>query len=114
MLIYQGGRRQRGHGIGGVFKSLFRSAMPFIKEGGKIVAKNAVNYGANVLADISQGEDVVKSLERNGIKAVTGTAGDVADAVTNKSKKRKKKALTSRQAKRPKGHYFADIYDNGN
>ena len=114
MLIYRGGRRQRGHGIGGVFKSLFRSAMPFIKEGGKIVAKNAVNYGANVLADISQGEDVVKSLERHGIKAVRGAAGDAADAVVNKSKKRKKNALTSQQAKRPKGRKFTDIYDDGN
>ncbi len=117
MLIYRGGRRQRGYGIGGMFKSLFRSAMPILKEGGKIVAKNAVNYGANVLADVSRGEDVVKSLERHGVKAAMNTAGDIADAgekavTSNKGKKRKVKALTSRQAKRVKGRAFTDIYDD--
>jgi len=113
MLIYRGGRRQRGYGIGGMFKSLFRSAMPILKEGGKIVAKNAVNYGANVLADVSRGEeDVGEMLKRHAIKSAKEAAGDVADAVTNKRGKRKKNALTSRQAKRLKGRAFTDIYDD--
>ena len=118
MLIYRGGRRQRGYGIGGMFKSLFRSAMPILKQGGKIITKNALELGKNVLSDVSRGEkDIGKLFERHGMSAAMNTAGDIADAgekaVTgNKGSKRKKNALTSRQAKRLKGRAFTDIYDD--
>jgi len=116
MIIYRGGRRQRGHGIGGVFKNLFRSAMPMIKEGGKIVAKNALNLGANVLADMRSGENNVgKAFERHAIKTAMETAEDMVNAgekAVNKRSKRKGNAITSRQAKRLKGRKFADIYDD--
>lgn len=112
MIIYRGGRRQRGHGIGGVFKSLFRKAMPILAEGGKVIAKHAAEMGKNVLADVSRGEtDIAKSFERHGVKAAIGAAGDVLDA-PDKRKKRRGGRLRTPQTKRLKGRKFTDIYDD--
>ena len=128
--MYRGGRRQRGNGIGGVFKSLFRSAVPFLQEGAKIVGKHAMNMGQKVLRDTMAGKDALKSLEMHGKKAAldTGTellnkAGTVAfvdeesvnDKNTNNSKKRKRpsgKSISHRSAKRQKGRGFRDIFDH--
>ncbi len=130
--MYRGGRRQRGAGIGGVFKSLFRSAVPFLQEGAKIVGKHAMNMGQKVLQDTMAGKDALKSFEMHGKKAAldTGTellnkAGTVAfveessNSNTNSSnsntKKRKRpsgKTVSYRSAKRQKGRGFQDIFDN--
>jgi len=116
MIIYRGGRRQRGYGIGGIFKSLFRKAMPLLAEGGKIITKNALDLGQKVITDISRGQDIGKSFEKHGVNAAINAAGDVVSAggkavAGNKSKKRKRNVPTSRPAKRLKGRVFADIYD---
>ena len=123
--MYRGGRRQRGAGIGGVFKSLFRSAVPFLQEGAKIVGKHAMNMGQKVLQDTMAGKDALKSFEMHGKKAAldTGTellnkAGTVAfveESSSSNTKKRKRpggKTVSYRSAKRQKGRGFQDIFDN--
>jgi len=48
---YYIGRHQRGHGIGSLFATLFRTALPFIKSGAKIGAKA---IGQHVLKKASE------------------------------------------------------------
>ena len=61
MAIYRGNALQRGHGLGGLFKSLFKLAAPIVrrtavragKKALKTVGRRALKAGANVLTDIA-------------------------------------------------------------
>lgn len=116
MIIYRGGRRQRGYGIGGVFSSLFRQALPVLEKGAKIVGKNAVQLGMNMAQDAIQGKDPLKSLEQHGLNAAANTLGDVTEEFTTtktgKKRKREGKKVIPHRAKRQRGRGFTDIFDN--
>ena len=116
MIIYRGGRRQRGYGIGGVFSSLFRQALPVLEKGAKIVGKNAVQLGMNMAQDAIQGKDPLKSLEQHGLNAAANALGDVAEALpttqTGKKRKREGKKVIPHRAKRQRGRGFTDIFDD--
>ena len=48
ITVYRGQPLQRGHGLGGIFRSLFRVAMPVIRRAAPIVKKVAVRAGRRV------------------------------------------------------------------
>jgi hypothetical protein len=52
---YRGTRFQRGYGLGGIFKSLARYAIPLFKQGAKVVGKRALQAATEV------GQDVLKA-----------------------------------------------------
>ena len=54
--FYRGTVLQRGHGIGGFFAKLFRSAMPFLMSGAKTIGKEALRTGTMVANDMLSGE----------------------------------------------------------
>ncbi len=114
MIIYRGGRRQRGYGVGGVFSSLFRQALPALEQGAKIVGKNALELGMNVANDAIQGKDPLKSLEHHGISAALNAGGEIVDSITETGKKRKRegKKVIHHRAKRQRGRGFTDIFDD--
>jgi len=69
MIVYRGGRRQRGYGIGGVFSSFFRKALPFLEKSALSVGKHALGTVSNVLSDVEHGErDIARSIKRHGKK----------------------------------------------
>jgi hypothetical protein len=49
--VYVGRMRQRGHGIGDIFKSIWR----FISPAFKTLAPHALRAGANIVEDVSSG-----------------------------------------------------------
>ena len=53
---YRGARFQRGYGIGGIFKSLARYAIPLFKQGAKVVGKRALQAATEVGQDVLQGK----------------------------------------------------------
>jgi hypothetical protein len=53
---FRGARMQRGYGIGGIFKSLARYAIPLFKQGAKIVGKRALQAATEVGQDVFQGK----------------------------------------------------------
>lgn len=66
---------QRGGGLGSIFRSLFRIAMPIVKT----VGKQALVSGSRVVADIAQGRNVKESFKehaRQGVGALLHKAGD--------------------------------------
>ncbi|GIY54860.1 uncharacterized protein CDAR_248761 [Caerostris darwini] len=55
---YEGISFQRGYGLGGVFRLLFRAALPFLVRGGKVVGKEALVTGTKVINDVLTGKDL--------------------------------------------------------
>ena len=77
---FRGARIQRGYGIGGIFKSLARIAIPFFKRGVKAVSKRALKAATEVSQDVLEAKDVIKSAKSRGKQAVS----DMAEAAINK------------------------------
>ena len=71
---------QRGYGIGGIFKSLARIAIPLFKRGAKAAGKRALQAATEVGQDVLEGKNVIESAKSRGKQA----AGDVAKAAANK------------------------------
>jgi hypothetical protein len=55
---FRGARMQRGYGIGGIFKSLVRYAIPLFKQGSKVVGKRALQPATEFGQDVIQGKNV--------------------------------------------------------
>ena len=54
IIGFRGARIQRGHGTGGIFKSLARIAIPLFKRGANAIGKRALQ------ADTEVGQDVLE------------------------------------------------------
>jgi hypothetical protein len=67
---YRGARFQRGYGIGGIFKSLARYAIPLFKQGAKVVGRRALQAATEVGQDVLQGKNVRESVKTHGEKVV--------------------------------------------
>lgn len=85
MIVYRGGRRQRGYGIGGVFSSFFRKTSPFLKKGALTVGKNALSTLSNVLEDVEGGKNVVDSIKRRGKAGAWKTMREVGSQALKRS-----------------------------
>ncbi|GIY10787.1 uncharacterized protein F54H12.2 [Caerostris darwini] len=55
---YEGILFPRGYGLLGVFRRLFRAALPFLVRGGKVVVKEALVRGTKVINDVLSGKDL--------------------------------------------------------
>ena len=69
--IYTGRRYQRGHGLGNVLGSLFRTAPMLRKYAvslGKDVLRSGVSTGSRALTDIVAGAPVKKSIKRHFVE----------------------------------------------
>jgi hypothetical protein len=55
---YCGARFQRGYGIGGIFKSLAKYAIPLFKQVAKVAGKRALQAATKVGQDVLQGKNV--------------------------------------------------------
>jgi hypothetical protein len=80
---------QRGGGLGGIFRALFRAILPIAKTAGKFVGKTMLRSGADVATDLLEGQNAKASFKRRGRQA----AGDLMQEAANKMKggKRRKK-----------------------
>jgi hypothetical protein len=70
---FRGARMQRGYGIGGIFKSLARYAIPLLEQGAKVVGKRALQAAVEVGQDVLQG----KNVKSRGKQAVSDVAKKV-------------------------------------
>ena len=69
LSAFHGARVQRGYGLGGLLKGLFRAAVPLFKQGAKAVGRTALKTGARVASDVLQGQDIKSSLKTRGSQA---------------------------------------------
>ena len=71
MNAYSGIPYQRGAGLGGLFRGLFRvaapifrRALPFLKNVGLDLGKRAVEAGADIIGDVNEGKDFGKATKQ--------------------------------------------------
>ena len=65
--IYVGSQHQRGHGLGSFFTGLFRRALPFLTKGARVVGKEALCAGVNILDDVAENNRSFKEAFKNRI-----------------------------------------------
>ena len=92
VLVFRGAPLQRGHGLGGLFKTLFRVAVPVLRRAapivkrtvvrvGKASAKRAVKVGAKALKDVATNKSTLKEAIKQRVQEA---AFDAAAEVINK------------------------------
>ena len=58
--MYVGTRYQRGHGLGSIIGSLFKSAVPLLKRGVKTLGREALKTGLSLTLDVMEGQNVTQ------------------------------------------------------
>ena len=78
---FAGARYQRGHGLGGIFRGLFRAATPLFKRGAMALGKQIIRSGGRVAKDVAAGNNFKQALRHRGKQGL----GEMIDrAVTNR------------------------------
>ena len=76
---YQRGYGQRGRGIGGILRTVWRFMVPILKDVGRTVGKEGMSTGARILENIAQGvepkEAIVTETQR-GVRTVAKQAAE--------------------------------------
>ncbi|GBM48097.1 hypothetical protein AVEN_34417-1 [Araneus ventricosus] len=111
---YEGVSFQKVYGSGGIFRRLFRAALPFLVKGGKALGKEALITGTNVINDVVSGEDIKiaakrrreagKNLARKAVEKVQSMIG----RGKYKRKRKQQKRLISSKKRKKRGR---DIFD---
>ena len=109
---FRGAHMQRGYGIGGMFKSLARFAIPLFKQGAKAVGKRALKTATQVGQDVVDGQNfkesartrgraVFKDFAEQGAKTLLRQAGRRGEH-SNLSSDKRQKLCDLNEAKPPK------------
>lgn len=108
LSYYQGSPYQRGYGLGGLFRSFFRSAAPLLKSGVKAIGKQLFHSGVDIMNDISQGRNLkdaathrFKEAGKNLTdKASTKVKNMIGSGKRNKKRKHRRKPVILRSIKK--------------
>ncbi|GFW77856.1 uncharacterized protein F54H12.2 [Trichonephila clavipes] len=90
---YKGINFQKGYGIGGIFRRLFRAALPFLVKGGKTIGKEVLMTGSRVAFDVLSGEnfkEAVKTRSRESGKKLAQEAIDRVQSMVGKGQFKRK------------------------
>lgn len=91
--VFRGGQYQRGYGIGSIFGSLIRSALPLVKQGVKALGKSALRTGLRVASDGLRGKNLRQSLKDNARVAGSELIRDSLDSMMrSRGNKRRRRA----------------------
>ncbi|GFU02945.1 uncharacterized protein F54H12.2 [Trichonephila clavipes] len=70
---YEGVSFQKGYGLGGIFRRLFRAALPFLVKGVKAVGKEALRTSTRVVSDVLSGENFKIAARKRSEEAGRGS-----------------------------------------
>ena len=59
--VFYGVRMQRGHGIGSIFRGLFRSIFPVMKRVAPVIDKKALQTGIDIVSGVAAGQSLKES-----------------------------------------------------
>ncbi|CAG4981826.1 unnamed protein product [Parnassius apollo] len=100
-VIYKGAPYQHGHGIGSSLGGgLFRSVLPLLSSGARVIGKEALSAGVGLLSDMVQARPMESSI-KDRLKQVSTNLKRKADEkidqfnMTGSGYKTKRKRLTS-------------------
>lgn len=99
LKVFKGRRTMSGHGFGGVLKSLFSAAKPFLKTAGK----SLLNTGLAVAKDAVEGKNIANSAKARFAASGRDLLNDVTHSFVGDGSSRKRKASSgARVSKRRK------------
>ena len=90
---FRGTRMQRGYGIGGIFRSLARFAMPLFKKSAESVGKRALKAATEVGKDVLDGKSFKESTKSRGREVFKDLANQGANALLHQAGRGKKRRL---------------------
>ena len=67
---FHASRFQLGHGLGSIFKGLFRWATPHLQQGAKVPGKKALQTGVQFAQDVLDGDHVNTALAKRSREAI--------------------------------------------
>lgn len=112
---YQGATFQKGYGFGGLFRSIFRAAVPLFKSGAKALGKQLFHSGVGALNDISQGQDPKLVLRRHlkeaGRELTDRAATKMKTMIGSGRNKKRKRSMKLTSSVRTKKAKARDIFD---
>ena len=98
---FAGARYQRGHGLGGIFRGLFRAATPMLKRGAIALGKQIIRSGGRVARDVAAGKNLKQALRHRSRQGL----GEIIDrAVTNRMQPPKHRKRSQPIKRRRKSH----------
>lgn len=110
MPFFAGPTVQHGHGLGGIFSSIFRAVTPLLKTAApvakaaaKTVANEAARTGVEILSDVAQGADIRQAAKSRSRKAVNRMVSKGAA----KLKRMQRSAKHIKGRKRPSADIFS-------
>ena len=97
--VFQGYANQRGYGLGGIFKTLYKfimplfktHALPVLKKGAEVLGTEAVKTTANIVNDAISGRNVKNSAQTHLTDAVNSLSSKAQSVIQGGSGKRKRK-----------------------
>lgn len=78
-VIYKGAPYQRGHGIGSFLGGLFRSVLPLLSSGARVIGKEALKTGVGLLSDMVSSRPLEESV-KSRLKEASSNLKRKADA----------------------------------
>ena len=96
--IYAGSKTQRGHGLGAIFGSLLKSALPMIKQGAMSLGKTALKTGLGVAHDALTKKNLKEAFRDNTQRAGSKLLQKAIKSYNKPNKK--KRQLTSNPTSR--------------
>ena len=69
LTAFHGARFQQRYGLDSIFRGLFRWAMPHLRQGAKVLGKNALQTG--VAQDVIEGKDVKTAVSKRAKQALS-------------------------------------------
>ncbi|KAK3915988.1 1-deoxypentalenic acid 11-beta-hydroxylase [Frankliniella fusca] len=88
--FYAGAPYQKGYSIGGFLGGLFRTVLPFLTRGAKVVGQEALRAGSHILADAAAGESIGSSAKRHAAEASDNLLKKLAGTLQGKGIKRRR------------------------
>ena len=112
---YQGVNFQKGYGLGGFFRRMFRAALPFLVRGGQTLGKEVIRTGTQVVSDVLEGQNLKESAKKRSQDAGKSIARKTIDTLQGmvgkgKYKRRRKKQKRVIPSKKRKEN-GRDIFD---
>ena len=114
MPVFRGATMQRGYGLGGMLKGLFKSAVPLLKQSGKLFGKRALQSGINIAQNVMKGNHL-KNASTTELKRITkqikpsSRSGKKKLSTMHKKKSKGRPTIIFRKTKKRKRS--PDIFD---
>ena len=99
MRYYTGVNRQAGHGIGNIFKGLFRATVPLLSSGAKVVGKQLLRTGLQVAGDVASGRKPKEAIKMRARAAGKQLLGQIAQRGNGRVQRKRKSTAATKQSK---------------